>query len=103
MEKDRLPPRRPDGRGESAAASPGGRTQATSGEVRAFLDQGGEAPEGEVDEEDQSHEHRNGPRVDYLSRSLGSHAQIKNEFSHKVILFFVNLPAFQTQDICQMF
>jgi len=81
----------------------GGQTRDTSGEVRAFLDQGGEAPEGEVDEEDQSHEHRNGPRVDYLSRSLGSHAQIKNEFSHKVILFFGNLPAFQTQDICQMF
>ncbi len=41
--------------------------------------------------------------MDYLSRSLGSHAQIKNEFSHKVILIFGNLPAFEMQDICQMF
>ena len=77
--------------------------QEPSGEVGAFFDQGGEAPEGEVDEQDQTHEHRNGPRLDYLSRSLGSHAQIKNEFSHKVILFFGNLPASQAQDICQMF
>lgn len=103
MKEDRLPPRRLDGARESAAASRGGRPQETSGEVRAVLDQGGEAPEDEVDEQDQTHEHRNGPRLDYLSRSLGSHAQIKNEFSHKVILFFGNLPASQAQDICQMF
>ena len=41
-------------------------------EVRG-LDQGGDAPEDEIDEQDQAYQHLAGLSVDYLSLTLGSH------------------------------